>query len=209
MALGGQSNLTPTLDSQEDIYNAIFSLLDQAVANFTEAKSGRESHIGSQDMLYGNDNSKWLAFAYALKARYKLHTQLRNPNAVAEALEAAEAAKAAGFDGAELDVFDDSNNNPWTAFFWNREYTASSKTVADLMTQRNDPRRAVYVYDFFKSTEVGTPGDQTAPTRWRRLPPHRGSTMAVPRSICSASRSSTSFFPSARPASGRTPATTS
>lgn len=160
-ALGGQSNLTPAIDSQEDIYNAIFSLLDQAVANFTEAKSGRESHIGSQDLLYGNDNTKWLAFAYALKARYKLHTQLRNSNAVAEALEAAEAAEAAGFDGAELSVFDDSNNNPWTAFFWSREYTASSKTVSDLMASRNDPRRAVYVCDFFNSTEVGTPGDQT------------------------------------------------
>lgn len=158
-ALQGQTNLTPALDSQEAIYKQIFSLLDQAISNFSEAKSGKESNVGSQDILFNNDNGQWLGFAYALKARYKLHTQFRNQNAVAEALEAAEAAEAAGFSGAELSVFDDNNNNPWTAFFWSREYTASSKTVADLFEERNDPRRGVYVCNFFGYDDVGTPGN--------------------------------------------------
>ncbi len=158
-ALKGQDNLTPALDTQEAIYTKIFALLDQAITNFNLALDGHESNAGSQDILFQNDNNQWLGLAYALKARYKLHTQFRNSNAVAEALEAAKAAEEAGFDGAELNVFDDNNNNPWAAFFWSREYTASSKTVSDLFVERNDPRREVYACNFFGYDDVGTPGD--------------------------------------------------
>lgn len=158
-ALGGQANLTPKIDKQETVYDAIFSLLDQAAANFETAIDAGESHLGSQDLLYGGDCGKWLAFTYALKARYKLHLQARSQNAVSEALEAASKAVEYGFDGAELNCFDDNSNNPWTAFFWSRSYTGSSKTVADLMLEREDPRYDVYVIPFFDVDTVGTPGD--------------------------------------------------
>lgn len=198
-ALQGQTNLTPALDSQEAIYKQIFSLLDQAISNFSEAKSGKESNVGSQDILFNNDNGQWLGFAYALKARYKLHTQFRNQNAVTEALEAAEAAEAAGFSGAELSVFDDNNNNPWTAFFWSREYTASSKTVADLLRSATTRAAVCMCATSLVTTMWAHRATTTRLWRMSRLQLRHGSTMPVQPYICSANRSSASFLPSARP----------
>lgn len=160
-AVAGNTHLNPKVDKQEAIYDSIFALLDDAAVNLQTAVANRESNIGSQDFLFSGDNSQWLGFAYALKARYKLHTQFRNSGAVAEALALAQKAVEAGFDGAELDVFDnDNNNNPWTAFFWSREYSGSSKTVTDLFTERNDPRNTVYTCNFFGYEEPGTPGNR-------------------------------------------------
>ena len=156
----------PKVDSQSNIYKEIFSLLDGAVADFNEAKAGKIAFAGKQDILFGGDVAKWEAFAYALKARYKLHLMEVDGSAAAEALAAAEKAIELGFDGAEITGFTDyasANSNPWAAFWGDRMSHASSKTVADLMTERNDPRLAVYATPWayngqVLSTAIATPG---------------------------------------------------
>ena len=159
-ALKGLDNLQPKLDKQEDIYKSIFDLLDDAVTNLSEGVQT----VGSSDILFGGNNEAWIGLAYALKARYKLHLALRDSKAYDDAIEAANAAIAAGFDGAELDVFDGvSTDNPWAAFFWSRYYTGSSQTVVDLMADRNDPRLDVYARDFGGTgVTYASPGDAVA-----------------------------------------------
>ncbi len=161
-ALQGDANLTPKIDSQESIYTAIFSLLDTAVANLTEAIDNDDDNLGTQDMLFQGDCNKWIGLAYALKARYTLHLQLRDQTAITKALEYAKLAIENGFEGAELDVFDSNNYNPWTAYFYDRQYTASSTTVANLMEERNDPRIDLYLCPTYGPTDAATPGDQNA-----------------------------------------------
>lgn len=158
-ALKGNANLQPTLDKQEDIYVAIFKLLDDAIANLQIGGS----NVGESDILFGGDCDQWLGLAYALKARYKLHTYFRNKNVLAEVIDCANAAIDAGFDGAELDVFNGvTADNPWSAYFWSREYTGSCTTVDDLMLERDDPREPVYNIDYFGYNVVGVPGDMEA-----------------------------------------------
>ena len=157
-ALQGLSNLTPKIDSQESIYNAIFDLLDDAIYNLNLAIDGGESHLGSQDILFNGNNKSWIGLAYALKARYALHLQLRDGDAFTKALGYAQRAKELGFEGAELTTFDDNNYNPWTAFFYDREYTGSSSTVANLMAERNDPRSAAYLCPTYDVETPGVPG---------------------------------------------------
>lgn len=160
-------NTQPKVDKQQDVYTTIFSYLDGAIADLESAKADGVAFAGSQDILYNGDLDKWIAFAYALKARYNLHLMAVDQNAAANALAAAQKAKELGFDGAEITGFTSyasSNCNPWAAFWGDRNYNASSKTVADLMNDRNDPRIDVYSTPWaYKgevlATEIAVPGD--------------------------------------------------
>lgn len=160
-------NTQPKVDKQQDVYTTIFSYLDGAIADLESAKADGVAFAGSQDILYNGDLDKWIAFAYALKARYNLHLMAVDQNAAANALAAAQKAKELGFDGAEITGFTSyasSNCNPWAAFWGDRNYNASSKTVADLMNDRNDPRIDVYSTPWayqgeVLATEVAVPGD--------------------------------------------------
>jgi len=56
----------PAYDSQEAVFNGIFSLLDQANDLL---ETGEGSLIAGSDLLYGGDLSKWQKFANSLKFR--------------------------------------------------------------------------------------------------------------------------------------------
>ena len=158
-ALTGLNNLQPKMDKQEDLYNEIFTLLDEGIACLENGGS----YVGSSDILFNGDTDKWIGLAYALKARYKLHLYYRDRNVLGDVIKYANKAISCGFDGAELNVFDeDNNNNPWTAYFWSRLYTGSSSTVANLMEEREDPRLEVYSLNFFGWDLTADPGDEEA-----------------------------------------------
>lgn len=154
----GQSNLNPNLDSQLDIYNnTILPLLDEAIANLISATG---KNAGTQDILFNNDNKQWLGFAYALKARYLLHTYAIDKSVLSKVITAGEAALTAGFKGAEIATFNGVDcDNPWAAYWWSRAYTGSSTTPLNLMNAYNDPRADVYNVNFFKKDLVGVPGN--------------------------------------------------
>lgn len=156
----GAAILTPKIDTQESIYTgSVLGMLDEAIVNLKAA--GSLNNAKAQDILFEGDASKWLGFAYALKARYLLHTQFRNPAVLTEVIAAANEALAVGFDGADLTVFNGVNtDNPWTAFFWSRAYTGSSSTVVDLMKERNDNRLVIYNFNIYENNVYGTPGDE-------------------------------------------------
>lgn len=158
-AIMGSGNKTPKLDKQEAIYDSIQSLLNHAVTNLTQGAN--LTSAGSQDLLFNNNNKKWLGLAHALKARYLLHTLGRNPSVLTDVIAEANAAVAAGFDGSEFSIFNgNSAVNSWTSFFWSRQYTGSSTTVANLMNARNDNRVKIYNYNMFGKNMIGVPGTQ-------------------------------------------------
>lgn len=160
----------PKIDKQEDVYTHIFELLDAAITNFDNA--GSMENAGSHDVLFGGKVAKWRGLAHALKARYLLHESGRaaDKNAqYAQVLTEVNAAIADGFDGANLNIFDgDAQIDAWSAYWYSRSYTASSKTVDDLMVARQDPRETIYNYNgavwYGAPAELGlmTPGDAEA-----------------------------------------------
>ena len=148
----------PKLDSQEAIYTAILKMLDDAQVNL--AKGGKNA--GEQDIIYGGDTEKWSAFGHAVKARYLLHTYGRNKSVLSEVVKEAQAAIAGGFAGCYLKVFNGvTADNAWSAYQWSRYYIGSSKTVDDLMLEREDPREPLYNYDGLGTGEdiIGEPGN--------------------------------------------------
>lgn len=149
----------PKVDTQEDIYNHIFDLLDKAVINL----SAGGSHVGEHDILFGGNTDKWLGLAHALKARYLLHTYGVNRNVLTDVLTEANAALSAGFSGCSLSVFNGvTADNSWSAYWWSRSYIGCSATVDNLLLERNDPREPIYNGDMFGENLVATPGDASA-----------------------------------------------
>ncbi len=172
-ALGGGSLKQPKLDTQKEVYEKIFGLIDSAIADFETAIAEGQDNVGLQDVLYGGDCEAWLAAAHAVKARYKLHMALRDANAAAEALAEAQAAVAAGFYGMVFTGYEgsDISMNPYAAFQYSRDYLANSTTMRDLLADRNDPRQGIYINYYWQGEAVpdasgalpeplcGTPGN--------------------------------------------------
>lgn len=156
----GAEILNPKLDKQEEIYkDHVLGMLDNAIANLKAA--GDMNSAGVQDLLFAGDTKKWTGFAYALKARYLLHTQYRNTTVLTDVIAAANEAIKAGFAGVDFAVFNGKDKyNPWAAFFRSREYTGASSTVIDLMKARNDNRVSIYNYNLFGNNIYGIPGNK-------------------------------------------------
>src|SRR5690606_8493315 len=69
---GRSGNLFPKFDSQREIYEYMFGLLDNAVAILTNpASKGLPS---DHDVLFKGDKAKWAKFANSLKLRLMLHS---------------------------------------------------------------------------------------------------------------------------------------
>ena len=152
----------PKVESQETVYNAIFELIDNAIVNLSMGGNNGKT----QDIIFKGDTEKWLAVAHALKARYLMRTSTRNPGVLSQVETEVEAAIEGGFEGFYLDAFSGSYNS-WTAYQWSRYYIGSSKTVDDLMLEREDPREPLYnnsdvwIYEGLSSPSnlLGIPGD--------------------------------------------------
>ncbi|MCK5678624.1 MAG: SusD/RagB family nutrient-binding outer membrane lipoprotein [Flavobacteriaceae bacterium] len=111
-ATDGPDNNFPTFDTQEEIYNEIFALLDNAITAL-ESSDDSGFSLGREDLIYGGDFDKWLRAAYTLKARYQLHLTKVNGSAAATA---ALASIANGFISIDDDFkmyYDEKNINPW------------------------------------------------------------------------------------------------
>ena len=136
---------TPAIDKQEDIYKDINKNLDEAIAELEAAvAAGANLGIGSYDFIYNGNSAKWLKFAYGLRARLTMHTILRasDKNAAYDKIIAdADKSFASAADQAQFAKYDgDSQLNPLFMYWYSREGIASSQSLADKLSARNDPR---------------------------------------------------------------------
>lgn len=79
-AFKGDNSITPAkYQSQKEIYDELFKMLDEAIKDLSQTKS--ISSPGSDDLIYGGDLKKWTMAAYALKARFNIHLSKINGDA--------------------------------------------------------------------------------------------------------------------------------
>lgn len=141
----------PVLDEQLDVYAAIQTLLDEAIADL---QSGEGTGPGSVDLMLGGDAAAWEEVAHTLKARYYLHVAEVDPTAYGQAL--AEAQLGISTPGGGLYTYQTDvtlESNIWYQFFRDRDsYIRAGKTLVDTMKARNDPR----LDDYFAPADGGT-----------------------------------------------------
>lgn len=156
------------IDSQKDVYDHIFNLLDEAQKNLD--KGG--SHAADQDLLFKGKLNLWKGLAHALKARYLLHTYgVNKTNALLQqVVDEANAAIATGFTECKLSIFNgQTSDNSWSAYWWSRHYIGSTTTMDKLLAERNDPRESIYNVDMFGANILGEPGNDAQAQLDRQL----------------------------------------
>lgn len=113
-ASGGSNNLQPTFDTQEQLYTAVISLLDEAIANLGAADNSGFGPTGSDDLIYRGDTGKWLRAANTLRARYTMHlSEVNGSSATAiEALPYLANGFTSNADDFQM-LFNEQEINPW------------------------------------------------------------------------------------------------
>ena len=135
---------TPTLDSQESIYADIFKFLDDGIANLS--KETTFPLLGTQDFIYGGNAAsiaKWIKFGHGLKARYTMRLSHKSPD-YAGVISSANQSFANSSEEAKFLYNGTSSKSPFHQFYTDRNYFGASQSLHEKLTERNDPRDAVY-----------------------------------------------------------------
>lgn len=133
----------PKLDKQEELYKQINDYLDAAIENLPKGDTHGTGSVGGQDLLFNGNAASWLKFAHGLKARYAMH-MLKVTSDKTAALNAIITHVDQSFtkanEEAKFAQYSTSNLNPLFDFQWSRDGLAASKSIADKMIERKDPR---------------------------------------------------------------------
>lgn len=132
---------TPVLDKQEDIYDDIFELLDDAIANLEQTTIFPS--LGLQDLIFGGDINLWKRFAYGLKARYTMRLSLKTP-AYADVITFANQSFTTSDEQAQFIYNGSTSQSPYYSMFQDRDYYSASQSLHDKLVDRNDPRDDVF-----------------------------------------------------------------
>ncbi|HLF62794.1 MAG TPA: SusD/RagB family nutrient-binding outer membrane lipoprotein [Saprospiraceae bacterium] len=136
----------PVFDTQEEIYNQIFTNLAEARDLLSGDAGGNAP--GNADVMYGGNATKWIQFCNVLEARGKLHLAEVNGAAYGDALTAL---NGGGFNSSS----DDANvtfgtgateNAPWYQYIEQRDDCETGAFYVSLLEEYNDPRIATYGY---------------------------------------------------------------
>jgi hypothetical protein len=132
----------PVLDPQRDVYDALFVVLDEAIADL---RSGQGASPGAADLVFGGDAAKWVAVAYTLKARHHLHWVERDGNTryTAALTEAQQGIRDAGGDWVANHEDTPDERNAWWTWGQGSQWVAG-KHFMELLKARSDPRLMYY-----------------------------------------------------------------
>lgn len=72
-AFQGLDNLEPAFNTQQELYDRINTLLDEAIEDLQVTDPLQNNITLTSDFYYGRDYTKWLQVAYTLRARYAMH----------------------------------------------------------------------------------------------------------------------------------------
>ncbi|HMS70030.1 MAG: SusD/RagB family nutrient-binding outer membrane lipoprotein [Saprospiraceae bacterium] len=78
-ALQGETNFSPGYDDGKSIYADLLKTLDESLADLNGVRG--ESGIGSEDLIYQGDLSKWIKFANSLKLRMLMRQSITGDKA--------------------------------------------------------------------------------------------------------------------------------
>lgn len=162
-ALKGKDNFTPKYDKQQDIYNNLFILLDEANAAIVTGTI-------KNDIVYGGDVTKWKKLGNTIHLLMAL--RLSKVDAVKGAAEFNKALNngvmAANSDNlAYPHLADPANENYWYNSFTRlgRNWFAVSKPIVDYMQPLGDPRLPVFANKNtagnYVGLDYGLPGSTT------------------------------------------------
>ncbi len=150
----------PRFDSQESVYEAIETMLNEAISALASPKEGIDLLPGSDDdFFYEGNPGKWTKAAYALKARMHLHlAEQKGAGAYTEAIAACKNAFSSNSEDLEFSSWGlSANQNPMYQFHDQRNgYLGGvGAKLINMMNGNGDPRLKVYADTLTDTLKVG------------------------------------------------------
>lgn len=150
-AVMGNKNVTPNYETQEEVYQGILRLLDDAIALI--GSNGAEGSLVQSDLIFQGDMQRWQKLAYGLKARLLLNQRNKVPGMEAEILTLIDQSfnsreEQATFKHTALrenPLYTFGDNRPGTLF--NHEF------FVDILQSDDDPRIDAYTFSDFPDWE--------------------------------------------------------
>ncbi len=139
--------ITPSFDDDAALYDTIMSLINIGTTFLNNPDAGVLTP-GSDDVIYNGDAGKWIKFGHALKARLYIHQSKDDAAMATNALAEANMAFTSSADNAQYAFGNDQTSaNPWYQFGRDRQayITFSNSTIADMLTNLDDPRYPVFI----------------------------------------------------------------
>ncbi len=155
-ALDGVQFPTPEFDTQEEVFNGVLTILDEAIA-LIDAMPAEVADVSIGDLIYGGDMDKWRRWANSLKLRVLM--LLRNKSTAVDNEITKVLSEPMIEDNSQAALIRYADNaseaNSWarliTNFFGGTNEAAgvySPSTVSyDLFNQNDDPRFGVMIFD--------------------------------------------------------------
>jgi hypothetical protein len=162
-ATKGKDNFTPKYDKQQDIYNSLFTLLDEAHAAIVTGNI-------KNDIVFGGDVTKWKKLANTIHLLMALRLSKVDPiKGAAEFNKAVtNGTMTANTDNlAYPHLADPANENYWYNSFTRlgRNWFAVSKPIVDYMQPLADPRLPIFanknIAGNYVGLDYGLPGSTT------------------------------------------------
>jgi hypothetical protein len=151
--------LTPRLDEQKEVYEAVLRVLDEALADLESGEG--VGPPAAMDLVYGGDLAKWIAAAHSLKARLHLHWVEVDGEGRYDAAftEAQQGIRDAGADWLESHTTAAGEANPYYGRGGSDRRVAGEYLV-ELLKARADPRLPYYYSEAaggYAGTYIGSP----------------------------------------------------
>jgi hypothetical protein len=138
-----EGNIAPRYNTQEEIYNRLQFILDEAIANLNKPATSNTSVPTTDDFIFKGDTKKWIKIAYVLKARFALRLSEVDPAAAQKAITHLNSSGiSSNLDDANT-YFPGTANalNQWYAFDVSRaNYLKTGKFFVDYLKNTADPR---------------------------------------------------------------------
>lgn len=144
-ALQGDENLTPKFDESKTVDAGIITLLDQAIAKKADA-TAMLTKMGSKDMVYAGNITKWVQFAKTLKLKILMRDFTANQVAIQALLTEGDLLAS----DAKLTQFTDAENKSNPLYENDRRKLNTtlnirvSATMVEYLKANNDPRIASF-----------------------------------------------------------------
>jgi len=166
--------LYPKFDDDAEIYNALFPLIDEGIADLNNTSAPNSKVPAQDDLIYGGSVAKWVKAAKTLKL--KLYTQMRKVKNVATEVNAliTEGNLISKTDESFLIPYgpnsatDDRNPGFYTYYATQRSnhvspwfYEILKGYNQNIFTGNADPRLPYYIYNQVNATQPSRDGNQT------------------------------------------------
>ncbi|TDX09362.1 SusD/RagB family nutrient-binding outer membrane lipoprotein [Flavobacterium sp. S87F.05.LMB.W.Kidney.N] len=138
-----QGNRAPKYNTQQEIYERLQSILDDAIVNLQKTESSNVTVPGDDDYIFNGNTKKWIQVAYVLKARYALRLTQVDSQAAQKALSYITASGISSIGDDANTFFPGTSNglNQWYAFENSRaNYLKTGAYFVNSLKESDDPR---------------------------------------------------------------------